>query len=46
MNRLCSEHLFNKDLLKPSIYKTKQCRDLNMPRHGTVFAKLAVIFQF
>ena len=41
MNKLCPENFFNKFLLRCSVskYNTRHCRDLQIPRYRTEFAK-------
>ena len=41
MNKLCPEKFFNKFLPKSSVskYNTRHCRDLQIPRYRTEFAK-------
>ena len=45
MNRLCPENLFNKCLQRSSVslYNTRNCRDLQVPRYRTECAKKAFI---
>ena len=41
MNKLCPEEIFNKFLPRSSVsnYNTRHCRDLQIPRYRTEFAK-------